>query len=118
MIEECPRCHSRGRTYDYCLKTIEQYPKIYKCTRCGILFCSECLFSLNVCPECKGRAEVIQERTDRPTEAELREKAKREAKRRAEEEAKRRAETLREFENKTYSLGTRIGNRYYSDYED
>ena len=114
MIEECPRCHSRGRDYGW----RPEYPKIYKCTRCGVLFCGECLFKQDYCPECGGRAKVIQERSYRPTKAELREKAKREAERRAEEEAKRRAEMLKELENRQYGLGMRIGNRYYNDYDD
>lgn len=110
-IDVCPHCHRDYRETD-------KWPKIYKCGSCGEVFCEKCTRGYNnaECPSCRSTKCRKVQFPERKTSAEK--KVIAEAKRRAEEEAKRRAETLREFENKTYSLGTRIGNRYYSDYED
>lgn len=107
----CPHCHNSS-----------SYVSFFECSSCGTVFCGICAKRSEsrkaLCPTCgnTGRKVYLSDILER--EAEAKKRAEVEAKRRAEEEAKRRAETLRELENRQYGLGLRIGNRYYSDYED
>lgn len=108
-------------TCSHCHKTTEA--RTYKCRKCQAIFCRFCaLHEVSgkiVCPECHGNDcfKVNEKNLIRERE-EAKRRAEEEAERRAEEEAKRRAEMLRELENRQYGLGMRIGNRYYSDYDD
>ena len=98
--------------------------RVFKCPSCGTVFCDLCSKSIKlsepICPKCGSSGRTLHGNPSEvfKREAEAKKRAEAEAKRRAEEEAKRRADMLKELENRQYGLGLRIGNRYYSDYDD